>query len=111
MPMCARRSSAVISSPARSIISALALKKGAELTNLSIRDRPLDFHEDDAVIVYSAWMALIARSVAPMLKSGTVAFFVQEFESVFHEYDSMAFLVNSAYRVPHVPIFNTRALH
>ncbi len=85
--------------------------ENAEFTNMTIRDRPLDINEDDAVIVYSAWMALLARSVAPLLKSGRVAFFVQEFESAFHEYDSFAFLVNSAYRVPHVPIFNTRALH
>ena len=83
----------------------------AEFTNLRIRDRPLDIHEDDAVIVYSAWMALIARDVIPLLKSGSATFFVQEFESVFHEYNSMGFLVNSAYRLPHVPIFNTRALH
>jgi hypothetical protein len=85
--------------------------ENAEFTNMTIRDRPLDIHEDDAVIVYSAWMALLARDVVPLLKSGRVSFFVQEFESVFHECDSAGFLVNSAYRVPHVPIFNTRALH
>jgi hypothetical protein len=83
----------------------------AEFMNLTIRDRPLDIHEDDAVIVYSTWMALMARDIVPMLKSGRVAFFVQEFEPAFHEYGSIWFLANSAYCVPHVPIFNTRALH
>ena len=83
----------------------------AEFINLRIRERPLEIHEDDAVIVYSTWMALMARDIVPMLKSGKAAFFVQEFEPAFHEYGSIWFLANSAYCVPHVPIFNTRALH
>ena len=86
--------------------------ENAEFTNMTIiRDRPLIIHEDDAVIVYSAWTALIARNIVPLLKSGRVAFFIQEFEFVFYQYNSWAFLVNSAYRVPHLPIFNSRALH
>ncbi len=85
--------------------------ENAEFVNLAAKNSQLDVHSDDAVIVYSAWMALAAKEIIPLIKARKFIFFVQEYESVFHEYDSLAFLVNSAYRLPHTPIFNSRALH
>jgi len=81
----------------------------AEFVNASKRDVFLSLNPSDVFISYSTWTTLDAAPLAERLKK-KVIFFIQEYEPSFHCYDSFHFMSNSAYSVPHVAIFNSRAL-
>ena len=94
----------------RSPCSELA-KRRDEIALFSTFDKepfPLGFN--DVLIAYSAWQALLAGDYAEHLACKNFGFLVQEHEAVFHSYDSMRFLVDSAYKRPHVAIFNSAIL-
>lgn len=71
---------------------------------------PFLFGRDDIFIAYSAWQALWASAYAKHTTRGSFAFLVQEYESVFHAHDSVRFIVDMAYRLPHVAVFNSTLL-
>lgn len=86
-----------------------ALSK-TEFVNCVNAKVPVAFSPADRCLSYSAWTTLDAWNIAQHLEHKRVAFFIQEFEAIFHENDSPRFIVESAYRVPHVAIFNTAVL-
>jgi hypothetical protein len=73
-------------------------------------DRPFLLGPDDVLIVYSAWQALAAGAYARNLASAKFVFLVQEHETVFHSHDSVRFVVDMAYKQPHVALFNSSFL-
>lgn len=77
--------------------------------NISSGD-PVLVGENDICVAYSVWTAHDAHSVAKKLRRKEILFFIQEYEPVFHPHDSLNFLANSAYRLPHHAIFNTGIL-
>lgn len=81
-----------------------------EVLNATEKDEVMDVHPDDICIAYSCWTMFDAWSVAQHLNRRYVIFFIQEYEPVFHEYDSLNFVMASAYRLPHLPIFNSDSL-
>ncbi|MBX9590215.1 MAG: hypothetical protein K2X43_12985 [Hyphomonadaceae bacterium] len=68
------------------------------------------FGRNDIFIAYSAWQALWADAYAQHTRTGSFAFLVQEYEPVFHSHDSVRFLVDMAYKLPHVALFNSAPL-
>lgn len=81
-----------------------------EFFNATVYSRPIPLGSSDFFISYSAWTTLDAIEMARGINSNRMAFFIQEYEPIFHQHDSFRFLVESAYRSPHLPIFNTEIL-
>ncbi len=83
---------------------------GQQVVNISSKDRNIEFNEDDICIAYSCWIMHEAWSVARHLRNRIVIFFIQEYEPIFNEFNSLHFIANSAYLLPHVAIFNSEFL-
>ena len=79
----------------------------SEFVNITGKDELLEFNVRDLCFSYSTWTTLDAWSVAEHLKFKKVVFFLQEFEPIFYEYNAYHFMTASAYRVPHIPLFNS----
>jgi hypothetical protein len=89
----------------------LLAQRHSEIEVFSALDaEPFRFGPDDIFIAYSAWQALWADAYAKHTATGSFAFLVQEYEPVFHGHDSTRFVVDMAYKLPHVAIFNSRSL-
>lgn len=71
---------------------------------------PFAFGFDDTFIAYSTWQALWADAYAKNTSRKSFAFLIQEYESVFHAHDSARFIVDMAYKLPHVALFNSALL-
>ncbi len=84
-------------------------RKDLEIVS-AIDKKPFVFGPHDAFIAYSAWQALWADAYAKATARGCFAFLVQEHESIFHSHDSVRFVVDMAYKLPHVALFNSHAL-
>lgn len=81
----------------------------AEFVNLTGSSRALDITPGDRFLAYSMWMAHHAHQLAE--RTGRrFAFFIQEYEPIFHAYDSWRALGASAYLKPHFAIFNSSLL-
>jgi hypothetical protein len=89
----------------------IAAFKDSEVVNATDRSRRIDMSADDAVIAFSCWTAHDCWPAARRTKLGKFLFFVQEYEPAFHQHDAMHFLASEAYDLPHLPIFNSKALH
>lgn len=81
----------------------------AIMLNATHRDIIVEIGPEDQFYAYSCWTALDAAPLAAACGRKLV-FFIQEYEPTFHAYDSFHFVADSAYRLPHVAIFNSRAL-
>lgn len=79
----------------------------SEFVNITGKDEFLEFNAHDLCFSYSTWTTLDAWSVAEHLNFKKVVFFLQEYEPIFYEYNSYHFMTASAYRVPHIPLFNS----
>lgn len=66
--------------------------------------------KDDICIAYSTWTSALAKSIAMQLNGKPLVFFIQEYESVFHSYDSMHAFQNSIYASEHIAIYNSEIL-
>jgi hypothetical protein len=84
--------------------------KSCEVINLGASGVHLFLGKNDICLAYSAWTAYIASNVASKLRAKKFVFFIQEYEAIFHENDAFQFLVDGAYRLPHVALFNTEIL-
>jgi hypothetical protein len=90
--------------------SALAQRRD-EIDIFSAFDRePFLYGANDIFIAYSTWEALWADAYAKNTTRKSFAFLVQEYESVFHGHDSVRFIVDMAYKLPHVALFNSALL-
>lgn len=68
---------------------------------------PLRLSPRDKIFAYSAWEAHLAHHMAAHVKSGLFAWLVQEYEAIFYDYSAERAIVDSAYHLPHYPIFNS----
>lgn len=71
---------------------------------------PFLFGPDDIFIAYSTWQALWAEAYMKSTTRRSFAFLVQEYEAIFHSHDSVRFVVDMAYKLPHVALFNSGLL-
>ena len=81
-----------------------------EVVNATVVDDQLAFHSEDLCIAYSTWTMFDAWSVARHLQNKRPVFFIQEYEPIFHDHNSFSFVMASAYRLPHLAIFNSSIL-
>lgn len=81
-----------------------------EVVNATLANDRLAFHSNDLCIAYSTWTMFDASSVSSQLLYKRPLFFIQEYEPIFHEHNSFGFVMASAYRLPHIPIFNSSVL-
>jgi hypothetical protein len=86
------------------------IAQSIEIRNISLKQERLPVRAADRFFAYSAWTALWAAHFARHTDEKNFLFLVQEYEAVFHPNDSFRAVVESAYRLPHVPVFNSRAL-
>jgi len=90
--------------------SELALRRDEIELFSAYDEKPFPLGTDDVLIVYSAWQALTAGIYAKDLASKKFVFLVQEHEAVFHSHDSVRFIVEMAYKQPHIALFNSSFL-
>lgn len=81
-----------------------------EIINASSRNQPITISKDDRFIAYDAWTAIQAAHMASLTSMKRFFFFIQEYESIFHHHSSTGAIVDSAYRLPHIALFNTKIL-
>lgn len=81
-----------------------------EFQNIAYRQQRIPVSKNDRFIAYSAWTALIASDLASCTDEEKIIFLIQEDERIFHHNDSIRALVESAYGLPHVPLFNSAEL-
>lgn len=81
--------------------------RDAEFVNCTTKKQSIAFNSNDLCIAYSTWTTHDAWSVARHLRRHKVLFFIQEYEPVFNANDAFHFVATSAYRIPHVAIFNS----
>ncbi|MCK5600285.1 hypothetical protein KAR91_00270 [Candidatus Pacearchaeota archaeon] len=73
------------------------------------RKEKLIITENDSFIAYSFWMGILAHQLASAVGKKFI-FFIQEYESIFHSYDSCYAIADYVYKLPHYAIFNTTIL-
>jgi len=81
----------------------------AEVVNIARRAELLDISSDDRFLAYSMWTAHHADTLSRAV-GRRFAFFIQEYEPIFHHHDSWHALGASAYDKPHFAIFNDAML-
>ena len=81
-----------------------------DIVNVTLQKQPLDIRSSDRFVAYSGWTAIWASALAKRSGFDQFVFLIQEYEPIFHANDSFRAVLESAYRLPHIPIFNTRAL-
>jgi hypothetical protein len=86
------------------------LADAASFVNITQRYKRVPVRGGDRFIAYSAWCAHWASELAKRSDCPTIVFLIQEYEPVFHAHDSFRAVVEAAYRLPHIPLFNSRAL-
>jgi hypothetical protein len=94
----------------RSPHSALTRRRKEIALFSAFSEAPFLLGPDDVLVAYSAWQALIAGFYAKDLRSKKFVFLIQEHEAIFHGHDSARFLVDMAYKTPHVALFNSACL-
>lgn len=84
--------------------------RDAEVIDLTHRKHLVPVADDDRFICYSAWTGLQAAEMARATSFGRFLFLLQEYEAIFHPNDSQRAIVESVYRLPHIPVFNSTLL-
>ena len=82
---------------------------GLECDWLDIR-KPVTLNPDDYVLAYSAWDAHIATRMAVRTRHPRFLQLVQEYEAIFHDYNSHHALTNAGFAFPCYPVFNSGLL-
>jgi hypothetical protein len=85
-------------------------REKVKLVNRVDLSSPIEVGVNDRFIVYSCWDAHLAHELASLTNEPRFAFLVQEYEPAFHEHGSEHAIVNAAYDLPHLPIFNSESL-
>lgn len=82
-----------------------------EIVNVTGEHDPIPFSMRDRLVCYSAWTLHLAHRLARAAGlSARPVWLVQEHESIFHPHDACHALIEHAYALPHVAIFNTEIL-
>lgn len=81
-----------------------------DFLNITHRNKTVQVGADDRFIAYSAWTALIASDLASCTSEKKFIFLAQEDERIFHHNDSIRALIEQAYSLPHVALFNSEEL-
>ncbi len=82
----------------------------AELLVAQDRSHEIAVSPKDVFVGYS-WLTMRLASRAARATNGKLPiFFIQEFEAIFHPYDSFHALCMATYRLPHFAIFNSELL-
>jgi len=71
---------------------------------------PFEFGYDDLFVCYSTWDSLWGIQFARKTRFGKAIFWIQEFEAIFHPFDSLRAIMNSVYEYSHIGIFNSEFL-
>jgi hypothetical protein len=71
---------------------------------------PIEVGVNDRFIAYSCWEAHLAHGLASLTNELRFALLAQEYEPAFHEHGSEHAILNAAYDLPHLPIFNSDSL-
>lgn len=74
------------------------------------RLKAIPFGPDDEYLSYSWETTRHAYSVSKQVNNKRVVFLIQEYEPIFHPYDSIHFLGAETYRLPHFALFNSTLL-
>jgi len=85
-------------------------KSEVEFENVTLRDKRIKVSSNDRFVAYSAWTALIASDLAACTDEKKFIFLIQEDERIFHHNDSIRAIVEYAYSLPHVALFNSHEL-
>lgn len=84
--------------------------KQCELRECIDRNIAQSVGKDDIFIGYS-WMTMrLAKQAADDCNGKNPVFFIQEFEPIFHHYDSVRFFAEETYSFNHIAIFNSPQL-
>ncbi|SKB14091.1 hypothetical protein PL11201_580083 [Planktothrix sp. PCC 11201] len=81
-----------------------------EIINITSKKDKVLITTRDRFIAYDAWTSMIASHLASFTNLKKHFFLIQEYEAIFHQNNSFKALVDSAYRLPHIAIFNTQVL-
>ncbi|ACL57703.1 hypothetical protein [Methylobacterium nodulans] len=71
---------------------------------------PVELSEDDLFVVYSVWDAYVIQPMLQETRAKKFLLLAQEYEPIFYECGSARALIEDAYRLDHVPLFNSRFL-
>lgn len=81
-----------------------------ELLVVHDRNDEITVSKQDVYVGYS-WLTMrLASAAAAATNNKLPLFFIQEFEAIFHPYDSFRALCIETYGLPHFPIFNSELL-
>lgn len=80
-----------------------------EYVNATGKETPVTIGPHDSFVAYSFWTGMLAHHIAKAIGKRFV-FFIQEYEPIFHPYDSFHAIGAHVYRLPHLAIFNTEIL-
>lgn len=84
--------------------------KRCELVMCIDRNNIYKVGKNDVFVGYS-WMTMrLAHHAANMLNQKLPIYFIQEYEPIFYNYDSLRFLADETYQFPHNAIFNSPQL-
>ncbi|MEW5057693.1 MAG: hypothetical protein RPR97_10825 [Colwellia sp.] len=81
-----------------------------EIVNAMDRTVATQVGKEDVFIGYSWFTMRLAHQAAISLNEKRAIFFIQEFEPIFHHYDSLRFLAEETYSFPHSAVFNSPQL-
>lgn len=81
-----------------------------EIVNVMDRTTVKHVGNNDVFIGYSWFTMRLAFQAAKRLNEKKAIFFIQEFEPIFHHYDSLRFLAEETYSFPHNAVFNSPQL-
>lgn len=85
-------------------------KNQIEFENITHRNKRIELSRNDRFVAYSTWTALIASDLAAVTDEKKFLFLIQEDERIFHHNDSVRTLIEYAYSLPHVALFNSNEL-
>jgi hypothetical protein len=80
-----------------------------EYVNATTKRSKLPISPKDSFICYSFWTGLLAHQLAKAIGKKFV-FFIQEYEPIFHPFDSYHAIGAYVYSLPHYAVFNTEIL-
>jgi hypothetical protein len=80
------------------------------IINATSKEKVIEISPDDRFIAYDAWTSILAHNLALLTNFKKHFFFIQEYETIFCHNCSISALMDGAYRLPHIAIFNTQIL-
>ena len=77
-----------------------------EVVCVADKEVELPISPRDSFVAYSFWMGILAHQLAEVVNTKFI-FFAQEYEAIFHPWDSAHALANYVYGLPHYAVLNT----